>query len=123
MLVEKNITFYSNCEHHFVPIFGKAHVAYMSSGKVIGLSKINRIVDYFARRPQVQERLTNQIGNDLKEILGTEDVYKDGEIKDSSIGYVNRNDKYSWINPTLKRNQATAAQDKARNDKANGQDT
>lgn len=74
MLVEKNITFYSNCEHHFVPIFGKAHVAYMSSGKVIGLSKINRIVDYFARRPQVQERLTNQIGNDLKEILGTEDV-------------------------------------------------
>ena len=74
MLVEKDITFYSNCEHHFVPIFGKAHVAYMSSGKVIGLSKINRIVDYFARRPQVQERLTNQIGNDLKEILGTEDV-------------------------------------------------
>jgi GTP cyclohydrolase I len=74
MLVEKNITFYSNCEHHFVPIFGKAHVAYISSGKVIGLSKINRIVDYFARRPQVQERLTNQIGNDLKEILGTEDV-------------------------------------------------
>jgi len=56
-------------------------------------------------------------------VLGTEDVYKDGEIKDSSIGYVNRNDKYSWINPTLKRNQATAAQDKARNDKANGQDT
>ena len=74
MLVEKNITFYSNCEHHFVPIIGKAHLAYISSGKVIGLSKINRIVDYFARRPQVQERLTNQIGNDLKEILGTEDV-------------------------------------------------
>ena len=74
MLVEKNITFYSNCEHHFVPIIGKAHVSYISSGKVIGLSKINRIVDYFARRPQVQERLTNQIGNDLKEILGTEDV-------------------------------------------------
>jgi len=70
MLVEKNITFYSNCEHHFVPIYGKVHVAYISSGKVIGLSKINRIVDYFARRPQVQERLTNQIGNDLKEILG-----------------------------------------------------
>ena len=74
MLVEKNITFHSNCEHHFVPIFGKAHVAYISSGKVIGLSKINRIVDYFSRRPQVQERLTNQIGNELKDILDTEHV-------------------------------------------------
>ena len=74
MLVEKNITFYSNCEHHFVPIIGKAHIAYISAGKVIGLSKINRIVDYFARRPQVQERLTNQIGNELKDILETEDV-------------------------------------------------
>ena len=74
MLVEKNITFYSNCEHHFVPIIGKAHVSYISSGKVIGLSKINRIVEYFAKRPQVQERLTNQIGNELKEILETEDV-------------------------------------------------
>ncbi|MGC1631787.1 MAG: GTP cyclohydrolase I FolE [Gelidibacter sp.] len=74
MLVEKNITFYSNCEHHFVPIFGKAHVAYISSGKVIGLSKLNRIVQYYSRRPQVQERLTNQIAEDLKQILGTEDV-------------------------------------------------
>lgn len=74
MLVEKNITFYSNCEHHFVPIMGKAHVAYVSSGKVIGLSKLNRIVQYFAKRPQVQERLTNQIGEDLKKILGTDDV-------------------------------------------------
>ncbi len=74
MLVEKNITFYSNCEHHFVPIIGKAHVAYISSGKVIGLSKLNRIVQYYAKRPQVQERLTNQIGTDLQEILGTEDV-------------------------------------------------
>ncbi len=74
MLVEKNITFYSNCEHHFVPIYGKAHVAYISSGKVIGLSKINRIVDYYARRPQVQERLTNQIGNELREILETDDI-------------------------------------------------
>ena len=74
MLVERNITFYSNCEHHFVPIYGKVHVAYISSGKVIGLSKINRIVDYFARRPQVQERLTNQIGNELMNILETEDV-------------------------------------------------
>ena len=74
MLVEKNISFHSNCEHHFVPIIGKAHVAYISSGKVIGLSKINRIVRYFAKRPQVQERLTVQIGNYLKEIMATEDV-------------------------------------------------
>jgi GTP cyclohydrolase I len=74
MLVEKNISFYSNCEHHFVPIVGKAHVAYISSGKVIGLSKLNRIVQYYAKRPQVQERLTNQIAEDLKHILGTEDV-------------------------------------------------
>ena len=74
MLVEKNITFYSNCEHHFVPIIGKAHVAYISSGKVIGLSKLNRIVRYYAKRPQVQERLTNQIANELKTILKTEDV-------------------------------------------------
>ncbi|MDB4448266.1 GTP cyclohydrolase I FolE [Roseivirga sp.] len=74
MLVEKDITFYSNCEHHFVPIIGKAHVAYISSGKVIGLSKINRIVDYYARRPQVQERLTVQIANELKTILETDDV-------------------------------------------------
>lgn len=74
MLVEKNIAFYSNCEHHFVPIFGKAHVAYISSGKVIGLSKLNRIVQYYAKRPQVQERLTNQIAEDLKLILGTDDV-------------------------------------------------
>lgn len=74
MLVEKNITFYSNCEHHFVPIIGKAHVAYISSGKVIGLSKLNRIVQYFAKRPQVQERLTNQIAEELKGILDTEDV-------------------------------------------------
>ena len=74
MLVEKDITFYSNCEHHFVPIIGKAHVAYISSGKVIGLSKLNRIVQYYAKRPQVQERLTQQIANDLTEALGTEDV-------------------------------------------------
>lgn len=74
MLVEKDITFYSNCEHHFVPIIGKAHVAYISNGKVIGLSKINRIVQHFAKRPQVQERLTVQIANELKKILETEDV-------------------------------------------------
>lgn len=74
MLVEKNILFYSNCEHHFVPIIGKAHVAYISSGKVIGLSKINRIVQHFAKRPQVQERLTVQIAEALRKALETDDV-------------------------------------------------
>lgn len=74
MLVEKNINLNSTCEHHFLPIVGRAHVAYISSGEVIGLSKINRIVDYFARRPQVQERLTVQIANELKTILKTDDV-------------------------------------------------
>lgn len=74
MLVEKDITFYSHCEHHFVPIYGKAHVAYFSSGKVIGLSKINRIVQYYAKRPQVQERLTVQIGQEMARILHTEHV-------------------------------------------------
>lgn len=74
MLVEKNIAVFSNCEHHFVPITGKAHVAYISSGKVIGLSKLNRIVQYYSRRPQVQERLTIQICEEIKKVLGTEDV-------------------------------------------------
>ena len=74
MLVEKNITVYSCCEHHFVPIIGKAHVAYYSSGKVIGLSKINRLVQYYCKRPQVQERLTEQIASKLKTVLNTEDV-------------------------------------------------
>jgi GTP cyclohydrolase I len=74
MLVEKEITFFSNCEHHFVPIFGKAHVAYISNGSVIGLSKLNRIVQYYAKRPQVQERLTMQIANELKKVLMTDDV-------------------------------------------------
>lgn len=74
MLVEKNISLYSTCEHHFVPIIGKAHVAYISKGKVIGLSKINRIVQYYSQRPQVQERLTIQIANELINVLGTEDV-------------------------------------------------
>jgi GTP cyclohydrolase I len=74
MLVEKNIVLYSNCEHHFVPIIGKAHIAYISSGKVIGLSKLNRIVQYYAQRPQVQERLTIQIANELKSALDTDDV-------------------------------------------------
>ena len=74
MLIEKDISFYSNCEHHFVPIIGKAHIAYISSGKVVGLSKLNRLVQYYAKRPQVQERLTNQIGNDLIQALETNDV-------------------------------------------------
>jgi GTP cyclohydrolase I len=74
MLVEKNIVVYSTCEHHFLPIVGRAHVAYISKGKVIGLSKMNRIVDYYAKRPQVQERLTKQIVAALQDALGTEDV-------------------------------------------------
>ena len=74
MLVEKNINIISNCEHHFLPIIGKAHVGYISSGKVIGLSKMNRIVEYYSKRPQVQERLTRQIVDELKKALDTEDV-------------------------------------------------
>ncbi len=74
MLVEKNITVYSTCEHHLLPIVGKAHIAYISSGQVVGLSKMNRIVDYFAKRPQVQERLTIQIVKELQAVLKTEDV-------------------------------------------------
>ena len=74
MLVEKNITVYSTCEHHLLPIVGRAHVAYISNGKVVGLSKMNRIVDYYAKRPQVQERLTIQIVHELQQVLNTEDV-------------------------------------------------
>ncbi|MFN3849669.1 MAG: GTP cyclohydrolase I FolE [Spirosomataceae bacterium] len=74
MLVEKDISFYSNCEHHFVPIIGKAHVSYIANGKVIGLSKLNRIVQHFAKRPQVQERLTMQIAKELQKVLQTQDV-------------------------------------------------
>ena len=74
MLVEKNITVYSTCEHHLLPIVGRAHVAYISNGTVVGLSKMNRIVDYFAKRPQVQERMTMQIVQELQKVLGTEDV-------------------------------------------------
>ena len=74
MLIEKNISLYSYCEHHFVPIIGKTHVAYISKGKVIGLSKINRIVQYYSRRPQVQERLTIQIAEGLKKAIGTENI-------------------------------------------------
>ena len=74
MLVEKNITIYSYCEHHFVPIIGKAHIAYFPKNYVIGLSKLNRIAQYYSKRPQVQERLNVQIANELKETLQTEDV-------------------------------------------------
>jgi len=74
MLVEKNIVVYSTCEHHLLPIVGRAHVAYISKGTVVGLSKMNRIVDHFAKRPQVQERLTRQIVKALQEALGTADV-------------------------------------------------
>ncbi|MEZ4858912.1 MAG: GTP cyclohydrolase I FolE [Flavobacteriaceae bacterium] len=74
MLVEKNITLYSTCEHHLLPIVGKAHIAYISNGTVVGLSKMNRVVDYYAKRPQVQERLTMQIVKELQHILGTDDV-------------------------------------------------
>ena len=74
MLVEKNIIVYSTCEHHLLPIIGRAHVAYISNGRVIGLSKMNRIVEYYAKRPQVQERLTMQIVQELQQALGTEDV-------------------------------------------------
>lgn len=74
MLIEKNITLYSYCEHHLVPIIGKVHVAYISNGMVIGLSKLNRLVEYYAKRPQVQERLTQQIAEGLREALQSEDV-------------------------------------------------
>ncbi|GIZ15779.1 GTP cyclohydrolase I FolE [Capnocytophaga catalasegens] len=74
MLVEKNIVVYSTCEHHFLPIVGRAHVGYISNGKVIGLSKMNRIVEYYAKRPQVQERLTLQIVQEMQRVLGTQDV-------------------------------------------------
>ena len=74
MLVEKNISLYSTCEHHLLPIVGKAHIAYISNGTVVGLSKMNRIVDYFGKRPQVQERLTMQIVKELQKVLNTQDV-------------------------------------------------
>lgn len=74
MLVEKNIVVYSTCEHHLLPIVGRAHVAYISNGSVVGLSKMNRIVDYYAKRPQVQERLTIQIVKELQRVLNTDDV-------------------------------------------------
>jgi GTP cyclohydrolase I len=120
MLVEANINFNSTCEHHFLPITGKAHIGYVSSGKVIGLSKLNRIVDYYSKRPQVQERLIMQIFNELKEVLDTDNVIvvmeakhlcvssrgiKDESSYTSTIQYggifnekENRNDFFNMIN-------------------------
>lgn len=94
MIVEKNITIYSYCEHHFVPIIGKAHVAYFSNGNVIGLSKLNRIVQYYAKRPQIQERLTYQIADELMNALDIKDVAVIIEadhlcIKSRGVGDVN----------------------------------
>jgi GTP cyclohydrolase IA len=121
MLVEANINFNSTCEHHFLPIVGKAHIGYVSNGRVIGLSKLNRIVDYYSRRPQVQERLIMQIFNELKNVLETEDVIivmeakhlcvssrgiKDESSFTSTIQYggifkekENRNDFFNMIHP------------------------
>ncbi|MCG8387165.1 MAG: GTP cyclohydrolase I FolE [Cytophagales bacterium] len=95
MLVEKDISFSSACEHHFLPIIGKAHVGYISSGKVIGLSKINRIVEYYGHRPQVQERMTLQIFNELKSALDTEDVIVVVEAEHLCVSTRGVNDKTS----------------------------
>lgn len=74
MVMVRDITFFTVCEHHFVPFFGKAHVAYIPNQRVAGLSKINRLVKYFARRPQVQERLTIQVADEIRELFETQDV-------------------------------------------------
>lgn len=95
MLIEKDIGFSSACEHHFLPITGKAHVGYVSSGKVIGLSKINRVVEYYGRRPQVQERMTLQIFNELKNALQTEDVIVLVEAEHLCVSTRGVNDKTS----------------------------
>lgn len=95
MLVEKDITFSSACEHHFLPIVGKAHIAYISSGKVIGLSKINRIVEYYGKRPQVQERMTLQIFKELTEALQTDDVIVVVEAEHMCVSTRGVNDKTS----------------------------
>lgn len=95
MLIESDITFNSSCEHHFLPIIGKAHIGYISSGKVIGLSKMNRIVQYFGRRPQVQERMTMQIFNELKIALQTEDVIVVVEAEHLCVSTRGVNDKSS----------------------------
>ena len=96
MLVEADISFNSTCEHHFLPIIGKAHIGYISSGKVIGLSKLNRIVDYYSRRPQVQERLIMQIFNELKSVLETEDVIVVMEAKHLCVSSRGINDESSF---------------------------
>lgn len=96
MLVEADISFNSTCEHHFLPIIGKAHIGYISSGKVIGLSKLNRIVDYYSRRPQVQERLIMQIFNELKSVLDTEDVIVVMEAKHLCVSSRGINDESSF---------------------------
>lgn len=95
MLIESHITFNSSCEHHFLPIVGKAHIGYISSGKVIGLSKMNRIVQYFGRRPQVQERMTMQIFNELKTALQTDDVIVVVEAEHLCVSTRGVNDKSS----------------------------
>ncbi|WP_281638082.1 GTP cyclohydrolase I FolE [Flavobacterium marginilacus] len=95
MLIESDITFNSSCEHHFLPMIGKAHIGYISSGKVIGLSKMNRIVQYFGRRPQVQERLTMQIFNELKTALQTDDVIVVVEAEHLCVSTRGVNDKSS----------------------------
>lgn len=95
MLIESDITFNSSCEHHFLPIVGKAHIAYISSGKVIGLSKLNRIVQYYGRRPQVQERMTMQIFNELKLALDTDDVIVVVEAEHLCVSSRGVNDKSS----------------------------
>ena len=96
MLVEADINFNSTCEHHFLPIIGKAHIGYVSSGKVIGLSKLNRIVNYYSRRPQVQERLIMQIFNELKLSLETEDVIVVMEAKHLCVSSRGINDESSF---------------------------
>lgn len=96
MLVEADISFNSTCEHHFLPIIGKAHLAYVPNGKVIGLSKLNRIVDYYSRRPQVQERLIMQIFNELKSVLGTENVMVVMEAKHLCVSSRGINDESSF---------------------------
>jgi len=95
MLVARNIAINSACEHHFLPIIGKAHVGYFSSGKVIGLSKINRLIDYYARRPQVQERLSIQIFNELKKSLDTENLIVVVEAEHLCVTTRGVNDKSS----------------------------
>jgi GTP cyclohydrolase IA len=112
MPVEKNITLYSNCEHHFVPITRKAHIAYISSGKPIGLSKLNRVVQYYAQSPQVQERLTIQTANELKSVLQTKDVavvtdavhlcVSSGGIKDINSSTLTAEYSGAFLDPTKK---------------------